>query len=473
MPSPYGALHHAVGIIYRVCCLAGSASLIDDIRADLRAEGVPSAIRRHDTAILFDWLMAALSYQGISDRVAADYMEQHGRATWRDIEAKLGHGVSCPKLQSYWHFYGCRYDKLSRTCAEPDHIDHCPVPSHDLRNGRLNQTAYSLYLFVRDIAAGDLVGWIDRQFREADRPDDADRPARLRAALIEPLREVYGVSDKVLTMTLSCILLAAPRGYETWQEVGASMIAIDTLVHNFLHRTGILARFNAEHAYGAACYRPGGCDPDQIPIADVLTIYLTDIVPNHSRPKETKGRITRLDSFFGDRMLSYVTGETCRAYVAQRSSDAAGRRELEDLRAAINHHRREGLCNKVVEVVLPPERPPRDRWLTRSEAARLIWSAWRYREVQKGRQTDRQSRQHVARFILVALYTGTRASAVCGAALQAIVGHGWVDLSRGVFYRRAAGHRETKKRQPPVPLPDQLLAHLRRWKRRGQRFAVE
>ena len=157
----------------------------------------------------------------------------------------------------------------------------------------------------------------------------------------------------------------------------------------------------------------------------------------------------------------------------RRSTDAAARRELEDLRAAINHHRREGLCNKVVEVVLPPERPPRERWLTRSEAARLIWSAWRYREVQKGRQTDRRSRQHVAHFILVALYTGTRASAVCGAALQATVGHGWVDLDRGVFYRRPAGHRETKKRQPPVPLPDQLLAHLRRWKRRGQRFAVE
>jgi hypothetical protein len=37
------------------------------------------------------------------------------------------------------------------------------------------------------------------------------------------------------------------------------MIAIDTLVHNFLHRTGILARFNANHLYGAACYRLGGC----------------------------------------------------------------------------------------------------------------------------------------------------------------------------------------------------------------------
>ena len=155
-------------MVHGVCCLAGSASLIDDLRAELRAEGVPAAIRRHDTGTLFDWLMAALSYQGISDRVASGYMERHGRARWADIDAKLSRGTTCPKLQSYWHYYGCRYDKISRTCAEPDHIDGCPLPSHDLRNGRLNQTAYSLYLFIRDIADGDLVGWIDRQFREAD-----------------------------------------------------------------------------------------------------------------------------------------------------------------------------------------------------------------------------------------------------------------------------------------------------------------
>ena len=84
------------------------------------------------------------------------------------------------------------------------------------------------------------------------------------------------------------------------------------------------------------------------------------------------------------------------------------RRELEDLRAAIIHHRREGLCNAIVDVVLPPKPQPRERWLTRSEAARLIWAAWRYREVQKGSPTDSKSRQHVARFILVGLYSGTR-----------------------------------------------------------------
>ena len=219
--------------------------------------------------------------------------------------------------------------------------------------------------------------------------------------------------------------------------------------------------------------REGSREPSETPIADVLAIYLKDIVPHHARPNETKGRIKRLDSYFGHRMLSYVTGETCRTYAARRSTDAAARRELEDLRAAINHHRREGLCNKIVEVVLPKERPPRDRWLDRSEAARLIWSAWQYREIQRGKPTGRRSRQHIARFILVALYTGTRSSAVCGAAFAPTVGHGLIDLARGVLYRRQSGRRETKKRQPPVPLPDHLLAHLRRWKQQGQRFAVE
>ena len=68
----------------------------------------------------------------------------------------------------------------------------------------------------------------------------------MAAALIEPLREIYGVSDKVLAMALSALLLGAPEKMGPWTEVGGSMIAIDTLVHNFLHRTGILARFKRE-----------------------------------------------------------------------------------------------------------------------------------------------------------------------------------------------------------------------------------
>jgi hypothetical protein len=37
------------------------------------------------------------------------------------------------------------------------------------------------------------------------------------------------------------------------------MVAIDTLVHNFLHRTGILESSGIPHRYGPACYAGGGC----------------------------------------------------------------------------------------------------------------------------------------------------------------------------------------------------------------------
>jgi hypothetical protein len=190
--TPTSAIDHAVRVIYRVCCLAGSTSLLDDIRAGLAAEGVRAAIRKRKTALVFDWLIAELSYQGFANAIASDYMQRHGRVTWREIKRKLRHGATCPKLNSYWQFYGCGYSKLRRACAEPDHIGRCPLPSHDLRNGRLNQTAYALYLFIRDLADEDLIGWIDERLQAADMPADADRLARLRAPVIDPLRLLEG-----------------------------------------------------------------------------------------------------------------------------------------------------------------------------------------------------------------------------------------------------------------------------------------
>jgi hypothetical protein len=252
-------LDHATRLIQAVCRLAGSASLVEDFRTELSEHGLVQAVAQHDTAALFDWLAEAVSFQGISDRIAWDYMERHGRATWDDIRRNLSQAPSCPKLTSFWHFHDCRYHKGSKTCAEPDHLPDCPLPTHHLRNGRLNQTAYALFLFIRDVAGGDLVGWIDDQLAEADDPAAPDRLGRLREALLTPLGTVYGVSDKVWTMILSALLLGAGQGRLGWLEVGGSMIVVDTLVHNFLHRTGILERLNAAHPYGPGCYRPNGC----------------------------------------------------------------------------------------------------------------------------------------------------------------------------------------------------------------------
>lgn len=211
------------------------------------------------TPAVFDWLLTTFSFQGISDRVAREYMGKHGTASWAEIEAGLKASPSCPKLRGYWGYEGCRYDKTSSTCAEPDHIHACPVPRPRLRNGRLNQTAYSLFLFVRDCANANLIGWIDSQLATAAGSSVAGPEAARQEALLGPLRNIYGVSDKVLTMALSTLLIGARVRRPVWFETGKAMIAIDTLVHNFLRRTGILQDCGIPHNYGAACYAPGGC----------------------------------------------------------------------------------------------------------------------------------------------------------------------------------------------------------------------
>jgi hypothetical protein len=240
--SKPGELDQATRLVRRICRVAGDPRLIDKLSRDLATRGVRSAIRRHDTGVLFDWLLETISYQGIGNHVAHGYMQRHGRVRWNDIAALLKVRPSCPKLQSYWHFDHCGYQKVERCCAEPDHFAACPLPTHDLRNGRLNQAAYSLVLFMRDVANGDFVGWIDRRLADADLTSAPDRPARLRQAVVEPLTHAYGVSNKVLSMALANFLLAGDARRVVWIEAGAVMIAVDTLVHNFLHRTGILGR---------------------------------------------------------------------------------------------------------------------------------------------------------------------------------------------------------------------------------------
>jgi hypothetical protein len=257
--STAAELRWATRLVRQICRIAGEPRLIDKLSRDFAKRGVRSAIRRHDTTVLFDWLLETISYQGIGNHVAHGYMEQHGRVRWSDIAALIEARPSCPKLQSYWHFNHCGYQKVEPCCAEPGHLPACPLPTHDLRNGRLNQAAYSLFLFIRDIANGDFVDWIDRRLADADCAPAPDRATQLRHALIEPLSHVHGVSNKVLSMALADLLLAGDPRRPLWIEAGAVMIAVDTLVHNFLHRTGILRRLGSDHAYGAACYSPAGC----------------------------------------------------------------------------------------------------------------------------------------------------------------------------------------------------------------------
>lgn len=241
----------------------------------------------------------------------------------------------------------------------------------------------------------------------------------------------------------------------------------------------------------------------EILIADVCQVYLRDKAPDHSRPQKTAERFEQLLDWWGNKTLEDVTGRSCRDYVLWRCAmprkaskpdvtgtpgrmvtPAGARRELEDLRAAINYHRREGYHREEVIVTLPKRGPSRHRYLRRSELAKMLWIAWRLREAavvvrgpRKGQpvHTPKRPARHIARFMLVGAYTGTRASAIAGAAFEPTAGHGWIDLKTGLYYRRDQNEQESSKRTPTILIPRRLLMHLRRWKRTNpeQTFVVE
>jgi integrase len=212
-------------------------------------------------------------------------------------------------------------------------------------------------------------------------------------------------------------------------------------------------------------------------IADVMQAYLREHAA-HQTSRDWLGYMAEpIIDWWGDKTLAAVRGATCREYVAWRTAQlitraarpkrdgtmpvpryvtpAAARHELKTLRSAINFwHAEYGPLPAVPVVTLPDPPEARDRWLTRSEAARMLWIA------RRGRQS-----RHLCRLILIGLYTGTRSDALVRLSWLPSPQGGWVDLDGGVIHRRGSGQARTKKRQPPLRIPDQLLHHLRRWHR--------
>ena len=207
----------------------------------------------------------------------------------------------------------------------------------------------------------------------------------------------------------------------------------------------------AEYLAEKHAARPArGGKSDTVSLAEVMRVYVMEHAPTVADPQLVARHIEALIPFWGGKMVSSIKGASCRAYAKDRTP-AMARRSLETLRAAVNYFHREYGLDPVPAFTMPQKPPMRERWLTRDEAARLLWQA---------RRTP-----HLARFIIVALYTGTRSGAVLGLSWMPSTRGGWVDVDSGVLYRAATGSRETKKRKPPVRMPARLIAHARRWKR--------
>lgn len=191
---------------------------------------------------------------------------------------------------------------------------------------------------------------------------------------------------------------------------------------------------------------------------------------NVASPRSQGLAIDALLNFWSGRVVADVKGETCRRYGLDRRHAKTGggiaagtiRRELGTLAAALNYCHQEGYLTSAPKVTLPATPETHQRALERSEVAALI------------RAARRKRLHHIARFILVSIYTGTRLSAALNLRLSGpATSGGWFDLDAGVLYRIGGEERATKKRRTPARVPRQLLNHARRWHASGNVWAVE
>jgi integrase len=233
--------------------------------------------------------------------------------------------------------------------------------------------------------------------------------------------------------------------YITWTEDGRSRE----------RSTGATDREQAEIVFAdflqARGRRNGPSDPSEMLVTDMIADYARERGPKVTAPQVMGRAIDMLTSFWEGRMVADIRPETCSLYRERRGRAAATvRRELGVLQAAINHAYKNGKLTRSLPVELPKSPPPRDRWLTRREAARLF----------RASRTN-QARLYMPLFILLGLYTGRRK--------EAILSLRWpqVDLEAGLIDFEVPGRELTKKRRGKVPIPAKLLPHLRRAQKRG------
>jgi len=239
--------------------------------------------------------------------------------------------------------------------------------------------------------------------------------------------------------------------YVQWSEAG-TIRKRSTGSADSREAEAFLARFIVERQRAE---RPAGPrDPGSFPIAEVLDFYGTEHAPITAAPERIAYAMIPLLEYWNDSMVGDIVPETCRAYGRWRErAPATIRRELSTLRSALNFAVVNGRLTRAPHVELPEKPEGKDRWLTKSEAARLLNAA----------RTGRADvRLYLPLFIMLALYTGQRKGALL--ALR------WPQVNletRRIDFNPPGARRTSKRKVKGQPIPDRLFTALRLAKQRG------
>ncbi len=222
-----------------------------------------------------------------------------------------------------------------------------------------------------------------------------------------------------------------------------------------------LARY-IDHKYTP----PKGVTAANLFIDEIVATYLKDYAAFSASREFLIHTARPIAQWWTGKTLAEVNGVNCRHYVTWRTqhrkrnggnvSEQTARHDLKTLRAAVNWYRAEHApLMAVPKVTLPKKKPARtDYWLERDDVAKRIRAARAHPQL-----------RHVARALLIGVYTGTRPGAILRLKWLPSPHHGWFDLDARVLNRAGGDARQSNKRQPPARIHARLLPHLYRWRR--------
>ncbi|WP_319003183.1 phage integrase SAM-like domain-containing protein [Rhizobium ruizarguesonis] len=199
------------------------------------------------------------------------------------------------------------------------------------------------------------------------------------------------------------------------------------------------------------------------------------------RKRDYLNSLERLITFWSDKTIFDINEKNCAAYQqtarpGKPLADNTARRELQDLKAMVLYGIRKlqlQLNGHIIDWELPEAPQPRMTYYSHSEVAKLVRFAYRAKNNAIGEKGHKTSK-HLARFILIAVHTGTRSEKIEQASFENVDGRPWIDVDSGIFYRAGVRNKSPlNKRADPVRIPDRLLHQLKRWKKEGSMNVIE
>jgi integrase len=194
-------------------------------------------------------------------------------------------------------------------------------------------------------------------------------------------------------------------------------------------------------------------DEDDRPVHLVLTQYWDDVAGEARSAETAKRSFDHFLDYYGlETTVSQINKTANKQYEKDMRERGWGsatiNRARNFLRAALNHAVANGDLKFAPHIPTLPVTTKKERWLTRSEAARLLWAC-------------RKARFYYLRlFILIGLYTAARHEAILSLRWDQVDFEGGrIDFRR--YDKKGNLLPETNKKRPNAPAPDRLIRFLR------------